>query len=299
MTLSFRLTAGIAALATATILAGAAVSAVDTLGRPAPKAVQAQLRSSAANVPAFRPDMAKRTARVVADAPDVTLYGITDNRNDYCIELLGTKKGLSYGTSCRPGIGPHSLTGGEVDSPVTSIVIGGVVPPVVRFGRLASGTVAARAVYADGSRERIPIGTGGFWVYEPGDAHLKAARRGPIVIQFLERDGTPLTYQLLPEQPVASTGKHFNRISGRTIVTGAVKVQVTIHSPDSRRVRTVDVPLSIDGSFSWNGSSLKALEFPTLVVVDNRDQPLTDLVTPLPEPTWRKLVAGAAAPRSG
>lgn len=294
MTLSSRLTAGAAAVAVA-LLAGVAAAAVETLGRPAPKVVQAQLHDSVSTVLALRPDLARRTARVVAEARDASLYGISDRQGDYCIELLGAKKGLSYGFSCRHGIGPQGATGGEVDSAVTSIVIHGVVPPVMRFGRLATGTVAARAVYTDGSREQIPIGSNGFFVYEPNDAHMTAARRGPIVIQFLERDGTPLTYLLQPQQPVASIGKHFNQISGRTVVTGAVKVQVTIHRAASRRGRTIDVPLSSDGSFSWSGSSLKAPDFPTLVVVDNRGQPLTDIVTPLTESTWRKLVAGAAA----
>jgi hypothetical protein len=72
-------------------------------------------------------------------------------------------------------------------------------------------------------------------------------------------------------------------------------VQVTIHLSATRTPRTIDVPLSTDGGFSW--SSLKAVDFPTLVVVDNRGQPLTETVTPLPEPTWRKLVAGATARR--
>lgn len=291
------LAAGTAALAALALLAGVAAATGGTAGRPAPKVVQTQLHQSVTTILAFRPELARRAARVVAKAPDASLYGIDNEHGDYCIELLGARKGLSYGLSCRQGVGQRGATGGEVDTPVTSIVVDGVVPPVMRFGRLATGTVAARALYADGSREKISIGSDGFWVYEPGAAHMRAARSGPIVIQFLEPDGTPLTYQLAPDQPVASTGKHFGRISGHAVVTNAVKVQVTIHSTDSRRAHTVDVPLSVDGGFSWRGGSLKQADFPTLVVVDNREQPLTDITTPLPEPTWRKLVAGARSRR--
>lgn len=291
------LAAGTAALATLALFAGVAAATVEAPGQPAPKVVQTQLHQSVTTILAFRPELASRAARVVAKALDASLYGIDNKHGDYCIELLGARKGLSYGLSCRQGVGQRGATGGEVDSPVTSIVVDGVVPPVMRFGRLATGTVAARAVYADGSREKIAIGSDGFWVYEPSAAHMRVARSGPIVIQFLEPDGTALTYQLAPEQPVASTGEHFSRISGRTVVTNAVKVQVTIHSTDSRRVRTVDVPLSVNGAFSWRGGSLNGADFPTLVVVDNREQPLTDITTPLPEPTWRKLIAGGRGHR--
>ncbi len=295
-----RLAAGLTALGAVAVLAAVAVAAVDELGRPAPRPVQKQLHDSVAAIFVSHSDLTKRRARVLARARDAVLYGIDDDQADYCIELLGANRGLTYGFSCRSGIrvvGKRGVTGGEVDSPVTSVVVDGVVPPVVHFGRLASGTVAARAVYADGSTEKITIGSNGFFVYEPNAAHMQAARRGSMVIQFLERDGTPLTYQLLPQQPFSSTGKHFDHISGRTVITDAVELQITIQSGTSRRGRTINVPISSDGRFSWDGKALRPLEFPTFVVVDNRRQPLTNVVTPLAEPTWRKYLAAAVEGR--
>ena len=258
---------------------------------PVPKGVQRQLHQSAAGFfGSNRPLIAQR-ARFLARSRDATLYGIHDNLGNYCIELLGARKGLSYGSSCRPGIriGTRAVTGGEVDSPVTSIVVDGIEPPVIHFGRLATGTVAARALFADGSRQKIPIGTDGFFVYEPNPGHMDVSRRSVTVIQLLEPDGTPLTYQLLPEQPVTSIGKHYERISGRVVIDGAAAVQVTV-GINRGRGRTVNVPLS-GGRFTWSGRSLEQSQVPALVVLDDRKRPLTNIVSPLPEPTWRQYVA--------
>lgn len=288
-----RVTIALAALLAAAIVARVAAGS-GTTGPPVPKGVQQQLHQSATGFFGSSRALVRQRARVVAEARDATLYGIHDHLGNYCIELLGASKGLTYGFSCRAGvkIGTRGVTGGEVDSPVTSIVVGGVVPPVVHFGRLPTGTVGARALFADGSRQTIPIGTDGFFVYEPSPAHMDVSRRGPTVIQLLEPNGTPLTYQLLPEQPVASTGKHYDRISGHVVIDGAAAVQVTV-GINRGRGRTVNVPLSSDGNFTWSGRSLTKTQVPALVVVDDRKRPLTNIVSPLPEPTWRQYVADA------
>jgi hypothetical protein len=286
-----------AAIALAALLAAAVTARVaagsGTAERPVPKGVQKQLHEQATGFFGSNRALVAQRARVVAQARDATLYGIHDRLGNYCIELLGAKKGLTYGFSCRPGIriGTRGVTGGEVDSPVTSIVVDGVVPPVIHFGRLPSGTVGARALFADGSRQKIPIGTDGFFVYEPSPGHMDVSRRGITVIQLLEPNGTPLTYQLLPQQPVTSIGKHYERISGRVVIDGAAAVQVTV-GLNRGRGRTISVPLS-GGRFTWSGRSLAQSQVPALVVVDDRKRPLTNVVSPLPEPTWRRYVADA------
>jgi len=279
----------LAAAVAARVAAGSA-----TADRPVPKGVQKQLHESAAGFFGSNRALVAQRARVLAQARDATLYGIHDQLGNYCIELLGAKKGLSYGQSCRPGfkVGTRGVTGGEVDSPVTSIVVDGVVPPVIHFGRLPTGTVGARALFADGTRQKIPIGVDGFFVYEPSPGHMDVSRRGITVIQLLEPNGTPLTYQLLPEQPVTSTGKHYDRISGQVVIDGAAAVQVTV-GINRGRGRTVNVPLSSDGRFSWSGRSLEQSQVPALVVVDDRKRPLTNIVSPLPEPTWRQYLGDA------
>jgi hypothetical protein len=290
-----------AAIALVAVLVAAVAARVaagsGTSDATVPKGVQQQLHQSAAGFFGSNRAFVAQRARVLAQSRDATLYGIHDHLGNYCIELLGARKGLSYGTSCRPGIriGTRSVTGGEVDSPVTSIVVDGVEPPVIHFGRLATGTVAARALFADGSRQKIPIGTDGFFVYEPSPGHMDVSRRGVTVIQLLEPDGTPLTYQLLPEQPVTSIGKHYERISGRVVIDGAAMVQVTV-GINRGRGRTVDVPLS-GGRFTWSGRALEHSQVPALVVLDDLKRPLTNIVSPLPEPTWRRYVADARRAR--
>jgi len=283
-------------LACAVLLAGAVLAQAAGGATPTvPKGVERQLHRSVAGFFGSQQGLTGQHAHVLARSRDATLYGIHDRRGNYCIELLGGRKGLSYGFSCRAGvrIGGRSVTGGEVDSAVTSIVVGGVVPPVLHFGRLATGTVAARALFADGSRQSIPIGTDGFFVYEPSPSHMDVSRRGPTVIQLVEPNGSALTYQLLPEQPVVSTGKHFDRISGRVVIDGAAGVQITI-GLNAGRGRTVSVPLSFDGRFTWSGRSLLPSQVPALVVVDIHKRPLTNVVAPLPEPTWRQYLAQAS-----
>jgi hypothetical protein len=287
-----RITIALAALLAAAIAVRVAAGSGPAAPR-VPKGVQQQLHSSATGFFGSNRALVRQRARVLAQTHDATLYGIHDHLGNYCIELLGASKGLSYGFSCRAGIklGSRGVTGGEVDSPVTSIVVDGVEPPVVHFGRLPTGTIGARALFADGSRQKIPIGTDGFFVYEPSPGHMDVSRRGVTVIQLLEPNGSPLTYQLLPEQPVSSTGRHYDRISGHVVIDGAAAVQVTV-GINRGRGRTVTVPLS-GGRFTWSGRALEQSQVPALVVVDDRKRPLTNVVSPLPEPTWRKYVADA------
>ena len=285
--------AAVAGVLAGALLAHAAASG-DVHQHRVPREVDGQLREAVAGFFGSHLAISRKHARVLARSRDATLYGISDRRGDYCVELLGATRGLSYGFSCRAGIqlGARSVTGGEVDSPVTSIVVGHAVPPVLHFGRLATGTVAARALFADGSRQTIPIGVGGFFVYEPSAARMGVSRRGPTVIQLLEPGGSALTYQLLPEQPVTSTGRHFDRIGGHVVIDGAAAVRIIV-GINAGRGRSIDLPLVPGGRFSWSGRSLAPAQVPALVVLDAHKRPLTNVVTPLPEPTWRRYLAAA------
>jgi hypothetical protein len=281
--------------AAAAVLASAAIAAVAILGQPAPKSVQANIHGSAVVLFPGHPGLVKATARVIAEARDATLYGISDRGGNYCIELVGAHRGLVWSFSCDLGLGANGrfVTPGAVGSDVSSIVVNGVEPPVVWWGRLATGTTKAQAVYPDGTTERIPLGRQGFFVYEPSAANQDLARQGPLTIEFLHSDGTvSLTTELLPLQPLTVLGTFSGTISGHVEIDGAAKIE--IQKWNSRKPQTSYVPIKSDRTFSlpWRPNTPIDLH-----IVDQNGRQLTDHLNPLPESAWRSLVSQARAHR--
>jgi hypothetical protein len=284
----------VAAVAAAVLALGAsmAAAAIVVLGQPAPKPLRDHLHAVIVGAFGNHPGLQTQTARVLAEAPDATLYGIADKKGNYCLELLGARRGLVYGQGCSAGNG-QGTQGGKLDTPVISLVTHGTVPPVVHFGRLPTGTVAARALYADGSSQPIPIGLNNFFLFEASTQHERIARSQPLLIQLTTRTGGTLSYQLLPPQPITSTGNHYNEISGKVLVQSADKVQVTIQdsNPAIRRPKIEYAPIAANGDFHWSGRHLKPTQQPLLLVVDNHKLPLTDPIQTLTQPRWEHLVA--------
>jgi hypothetical protein len=283
------------------IFAGVAVAAAKILGGPAPKQVQTNLHLAARGFVNL-PGLQTQTAQVVAEAPDVTLYGVSDKRGSYCVELVGATKGLIFAFSCnttrvtaRPGDVPGECCGATIQYVVTD---GGVEPPVVRFGRLPLGAVKARAILGNGKVVPIETGIDGFYVYEPSAADQPIARRQPMTIEMLDSSGHPAwTYYLQPPQPLDTEGAMGRygalpkRISGHVVIDGASRVKIQLGAFSSSKTTTTYVPLSNDGSFDWVVP--EGTQNDILTVLDSRGQALTDEIVPLAEPHWRNILAQA------
>lgn len=242
-------------------------------------------------LPPGHPGLVKATARVIAEAPDATLYGINDRGGNYCIELVGAHRGLVWSFSCELGLSADGryVTPGAAGSDVSSIVVNGVEPPVVWWGRLTSGTSKARAVYPDGTREQIPLGRHGFFVNEPSEANQALARREPMTIEFLRSDGSvSLSTEVLPPQPLTVRGTFSGTISGHVQINSAAKIE--IETRHSRKPQTSYLRIKSDGTFSvpWRRNTAMDPH-----VVDNNNKRLTDYLNPLPESAWRSLFTQA------
>ncbi len=291
---SHRRKIGLAVSAAAAVIVGGAIAAVTFLGQPAPKSVQAEIHRSAVLLFTGHPRLVKSTARVVAESPDATLYGISDQEGNYCVELIGARKGLVWSFSCDEGL----RVGGEFVSPgaegldVASITVDGIEPPVVRWGRLTSGTAKARAVYPDGTTEDIPVGDNGFFLYEPSEQNQKLAREVPMTLQFLRPDGTPaLSTKALPPQPLTTSGpRQHETISGHVLIKNAANVAVdgnVLGRP------AYLIPVRADGTFTWTTPNGNHSSFGVLQVVDRNRQSLSEYLDPIPEVFWKQLVTQA------
>jgi hypothetical protein len=286
---------GLATAAAAAVIAGSAIAAVTLLGQPAPKSVQTAIHRSAVILFKSHPGLVKSTARVVAESPDATLYGISDQQGNYCVELIGARKGLVWSFSCDQGlrVGGHFVTPGAEGLDITSITVDGIEPPVVQWGRLASGTTMARAVYPNGTTEEIPIGAHGFFLYEPSQKNQELARQVPMTLQFLRPDGTAaLSTQALPPQPLTTRGpRQHQTISGHVLITGAANVAVygKVLGEDPASL----IPIRADGTFTSTTSINPSGSFGVLQVVDKNGHPLSELLDPVPEVFWKQLVAQA------
>ena len=294
-----RATIAVAIVLAAGVCAGIAVAAASLLGRPAPKAVQADLRN-AANLFVARPGAQPQTARVVAETRDATLYGVNDEHGSFCVELIEARRGLVFGYSCNFSLrtaGDRTMPGEAYTDTWSIVTDDGVTPPVLEFGRLPPGAVAARALLGDGTTEPIQIGLDGFYLYEPSEPKQPIARRESVTIQALDASGKPTwsTY-VQPPQPLRTEGTPPRIVSGRVEIAGAKKIRIESGSHpgdlDVRKARRLE--LRPDGTFSWTPPAGTRLI--QLTIVDRNDRPLTSDITPLSEHDWRQLLAEATKP---
>ena len=279
-----------AAVAAAALLCtGAALAAEHFLGEPAPARVQADLRAAAHFVD--QPGLQAQTARVVATAPDATVYGVASAGEIYCTELVGASRGLVVGGECEARLDPARPSGARngISLPQASVVVGGVAPPVVVHGKLHSRAVAAEAILGDGTREPVSVGLDGFWIYEPSEAKQAVARRQSIEVEEHAADGRAVwSTHFEPPLPLAVEGTPIERISGRVEIDGAAKVVVR-NLAGFGRPQTI--PLADDGSFTWTRpSDLAEPSLISVAVVDVDGHRLAE-TEPYPEAVWRRWLA--------
>lgn len=276
----------------AAFCAGVAFAADHFLGEPAPPSVQADVHGMASGF-IDQPGLQAQTARIVATTPDATLYGVYDDHGTYCVELVGAARGLIFGTTCALGFGvggPNAYRG-AVSLPQANVIVDGVAPPVVVYGKLAAGAVSAEAVLGDGSREPVSIGLGGFWVYEPSEVNQPVARRLPINIEEHDAAGrTVWTAYFQPPLPLASEGTPVGKLSGRVEIDGAAKIvvrnQAGFHRPQT-------IMLGNDGSFTWTRPpDMTEPALIDLTVLDKNGHLLAE-AEPVPEQAWRHWLTEA------
>lgn len=264
---------------------GVALAAANLLGGTAPAEVQTDLHRAARLVWNGHSRLQLQTAVVVAQARDATLYSVRDEHGNYCAELVGTSKALLFGFTCK--LSRRLVDGQRIsDDDGTSVQYAlprdGVPAPVVEFGRLPQGTVAARAVFEDGTTEKIPLGLDGFYVYEPRGPNQALARRLPLTLEFLDRGGRPVwSYYTQPAQPLHVEGDGPRLISGRVEIVGARKVRVNVSPVLSAPSTIIDVVIGRDGSFSWTGRPGQRVY--NVTVVDGKGLPVSANAQPLSE----------------
>jgi hypothetical protein len=262
--------------------AGAGVAvATSLLGSPAPRGAQIDLHRAVAWVNA--PGLRLQTAKVVAASPAATLYSIADKRGNYCVELIGQTNGLIFGFGCEStqvyAVTHQLLFSGTAPGASYVDAPDGTSPPVVQFGRLPPNSRSARAIYANGAQESVPIGLDAFFVYQPSPGLQELARRTPMTLAFRDRDGSTWSYYLQPPQPLTVHGDH--DISGRVVIAHAAKVEIDVAPKAGANAKQVFVPLHADGSFAWQGAPGSVVY--RLTVRDANDVPLsadTGVLTP-------------------
>jgi hypothetical protein len=274
------------------LCAGIAVAAVKLLGEPAPRAIQSDLHAAARATFVPQSGLRSQTARVVAETRDATLYGVSDKRGNYCIELVGASRGLIWAMSCnvaQPSVPGGGMAGTEI---ATTYVVtdNGVEPPVVQFGRLPKGAVAARALLADGTTEPITIGLDRFYLYQPSDKEQPIARRDPMTIEWLNSAGQATwSWHLQPPQPLRFQGTPLRRISGHVLINGATRVMMGNNLGPSASKKNAFRPLGANGRFTW----LSPPKVAFITVVDSHNQPLSLIESTVNEKDWRSLLAHA------
>lgn len=282
-----------AATLLAAAFAGAALAADRYLGEPAPPSVNALVHELAAGF-VDQPDLVAQSAQLLATAPDADLYGVADRRGSYCVELVGATRGLLFGTTCDLGFGvedPNRMPG-PVSLPQANVVVDGVAPPVVVYGKLMANAVTAEAILGDGTREPVAIGLERFFLYQPSEARQAVARRLPIEIEERDAAGRAVwtaTYE--PPLPLATQGTPVSRVSGRVEIAGAARLVARNGASPRRQAETV--PLARDGSFAWTvpatGPRVALWE---LRVLDAHGHELA-VAEPEPEQAWRGWLAQA------
>ena len=283
--LSRRVRISAAIAAAALLCTGAALAAEHFLGEPAPPGVQGSLHAAARFVE--QRGLEAETARVVATAPDATLYGVGHEGGTYCAEVVGAAHGLVVGGECEARFDP-SRPGSErngISLPGASVVVEGAVPPAVVWGKLHRGAAGAEAILGDGTREPVSVGLDGFWIYEPSDAKQAVARRAPIEIEERSADGTAVwTTHFEPPLPLAVEGTPIERISGTVEIGGAATVEIR-NLAGFGRPQTIQ--LASDGSFTWSRpAGFREPSLISVVVLDRSGHRLAE-TEPYPETVWR------------
>lgn len=271
------------------VCAGIAIGAVKLLGEPAPPAVQARLAPFL-----MRAGLERDSARVVAVAPDVTLYGVRNADGASCVELVGASRGLVFALQCRKPVVGGRLELGWGETGIASIVADdGSAPPVAVFGHLPADAVSARARLADGRTASVQIGLDGFYVYEPAPDDQATARRAAFTVEGLDAAGTVVASRRFePPQPVRTLGSPPRQISGTVEIDGAewLRIQVEGSSGDTSGPQVEFVRLPSSRTFSWTAPrNLPASYRVQVDVLDARGTVLAS-ARPLDESEWRGLL---------
>jgi len=245
------------------VLGAAAGAAAVLLGEPAPPQVKEDLRGVDVGFPAdlrYNPDVAH--ARSVAATGDATLYYAELKDGGHCTEIVtsGDPRGAVCTTAAQVGAEPIELTIPFTD-PVT------LDSPVTIGGRVnASGVASIEVRYGGGGSDPIPLGDGGFFLFDVPSAHVQLVHSADFSIVALASDGNQVASATVPaiapepsgpvedSAPITvdtiSDGSDFTKVlgvRGRVNAEGATSLE--FRYPGGA---TVSVTLAPDGSYDFD-----------------------------------------------
>jgi hypothetical protein len=250
-------------LAAALVLAAAAGAAAgEILGTPAPPAVQRDIANVDQGMPAdlrLNPDV--QDARLAAVSEGAALYFATLADGGYCFEIVTEAEG-GRGAVCTPGAAIANMPI-EVTVPFTDPIT--ARSPIVVGGRVNVPASSLQARFADGVKEPIALGAGGFYLFAvPNDELASGHTNG---FELIARDATgavtassrvPPSDARSPEKtdrlmPIfvstISTQEDFTKVlgvEGRVSVDDATRLE--LRYPDATTVR---IPIDGQGRYHY------------------------------------------------
>lgn len=178
------------------VLAGAAFGASVLLGWPAPAHVQQEIAAVDTGMPAdirLNPDVAH--ARAVASVGTTTLYAADLRGGGSCSEIV-TAGDRGRGARCTTG---PELAARPIDLTVPSDANPVPDTPIVLGGRInAPNGATLSAVYADGTREPVPLGEDRYFVFEVPAQHLGIVHTSGLELVAKSSEGSIVARASLP-----------------------------------------------------------------------------------------------------
>ena len=283
--------AAIVVVAAATITA-AALAANHYLGQPAPPHVNATFRQLIADPRWPTKPVLRETAKVVAFSTHGVLYAARARDGGECLELV-TTGGTSYFVFCGVNTNPdHGVT---VITPFPFHGSATDLPPYVVVGRAAPQHRLV-AQFANGQRERVPLGLRGYFVFEPH--HQTAARRGEMTLIYRDQSGTVTHRSIPPQLVINSTGVPVQTVTGYTASPRARYASFMIVNGSQATTLAGSTPIK-QGRFKWTVPPQQADHYVvTVLLVDARFQPISpdQNSSPVPDSNFWKKAALEARP---
>jgi hypothetical protein len=250
------------ASAGALVLAGAALGTAVLLGWPAPTHIKEEIAAVDRGLPAdlrLNPDV--EHARAVASTENATLYAASLGDGGSCTEIV---------TAGERGRGATCATGAQLASRPLDVTMpfddnAGPQAPVVVGGRINdSAGSSLEAVYADGSRDEIPLGDDRYFLFDVPPEHRATVHESGLDLIARGEDGSVVERATIPADwddaavpderaplyvSTRSYESDFTRVYGVEGHVGAPEaVKLELDYGDGTRA---SIPIRADGSYEY------------------------------------------------